>query len=167
MRPGWLVAAGLLVGSLTERRPAALSSREKFESVWHLLDEVLNIALFALLALEIVAVTFSGQALLAGLLTIPLVLIARVLSVQGPYLLLRRRTAFPPVTRRLMVWGGLRGAISVALAFTVPGGPARDLFLVMTYVVVVFSIVVQGLTVGRLAHQAARAHQDGASATDT
>lgn len=160
------VAAGLLVGSLTERRPAALSSREKFESVWHLLDEVLNIALFALLALEIVAVTFSGQALLAGLLAIPLVLIARVLSVQGPYLLLRRRTAFPPVTRRLMVWGGLRGAISVALAFTVPAGPARDLFLVMTYVVVVFSIVVQGLTVGRLAHRAAREHQDSAPTTD-
>ncbi len=102
------------------------------------------------------------QALLAGLLAIPLVLLARVLSVLGPYLLLRRGTAFPPVTRRLMVWGGLRGAISVALAFTVPAGPACDLFLVMTYVVVVFSIVVQGLTVGRLAHQAAQAHQGDA-----
>lgn len=147
------VAAGLLVGSLTDRRPAALSSREKFDSFWHLTDELLNIFLFALLALEVVVVRFSGQALLLGVLAIPLVLLIRALSVQLPFWLLRRHE-FSPFTRRLMIWGGLRGAISVALAFTVPAGPQRDLFLVITYVVVVFSIIVQGLTVGRLAARA-------------
>ncbi|BDP43927.1 sodium:proton antiporter (plasmid) [Deinococcus aetherius] len=148
------VAAGLLVGSLTDRRPAALSSREKFDSFWHLTDELLNIFLFALLALEVVVVRFSGQALLLGLIAIPLVLLIRAVSVQVPVTLLGRRHGFSPFTRRLMIWGGLRGAISVALAFTVPAGPQRDLFLVMTYVVVVFSIIVQGLTVGRLAARA-------------
>lgn len=148
------VAAGLLVGSLTERRPAALSSREKFDAFWHLTDELLNIFLFALLALEVVAVPFGLAPLLIGGLTIPLLLLVRMISVQVPVWLLRRY-AFPPYTRRLMVWGGLRGAISVALAFTVPSGPTRDLFLVLTYVVVLFSILVQGLSVGRLAARAA------------
>ena len=148
------VAAGLLMGSLTDRLPAALSSREKFDGFWHLADELLNIFLFALLALEIVVVRFSGQSLLLGLIAIPVVLLARTVSVYLPVALLNRRHDFSPFTRRLMIWGGLRGAISVALAFTVPAGPQRDLFLVMTYVVVVFSIIVQGLTVGKLAGRA-------------
>ncbi|GGM13289.1 cation:proton antiporter [Deinococcus aerophilus] len=148
------VAAGLLIGSLADRRPEGLSSRERYEGFWHLADELLNIFLFALLALEVVVVRFSGQSLLLGLITIPLVLLIRTISVQLPVLVLGRRRDFSPYTRRLMVWGGLRGAISVALAFTVPAGPERDLFLVMTYVVVVFSIIVQGLTVGRLAARA-------------
>lgn len=148
------VAAGLLVGSLTDRRPAALSSREKFDAFWHLADELLNIFLFALLALEVVVVDFSAAALVLGVIAIPLLLLIRTVSVQVPVWFLKRRHPFAPYTRRLMIWGGLRGAISVALAFTVPPGPARDLFLVMTYVVVVFSIIVQGLTVGRLAARA-------------
>lgn len=155
------VAAGLIVGVLTDRMPAALSSKEKFESTWHLTDELLNILLFAMLALEILAVRFTTQGVVIGLLTIPLVLLARAVSVQVPVTLLGRKYGFTPFTRRLMVWGGLRGAISVALAFTVPAGPERDLFLVMTYVVVVFSIIAQGLTVGRLA---ARAGGDAAEA---
>jgi len=148
------VAAGLLIGSLTDRAPAALSSREKFDSFWHLTDELLNIFLFALLALEVVVVRFSGVSLLLGVIAVPLVLLIRAASVQLPYLLLGRRHEFSPFTRRLMIWGGLRGAISVALAFTVPAGPQRDVFLVMTYVIVVFSIIVQGLSVSRLAARA-------------
>ncbi|CAM3298215.1 sodium:proton antiporter [Deinococcus saxicola] len=148
------VAAGLLIGSLKDRRPEGLSSHERFEGFWHLADELLNIFLFALLALEVVVVRFSGQSLLLGVIAIPLVLLVRTISVQLPVMVLGRRRDFNPYTRRLMVWGGLRGAISVALAFTVPAGPERDLFLVMTYVVVVFSIIVQGLTVGRLAARA-------------
>ncbi|AAF12552.1 sodium:proton antiporter (plasmid) [Deinococcus radiodurans] len=157
------VAAGLLMGSLTDWRPGALSSREKFDSFWHLTDELLNISLFSLLALEIVAVKFSASALLAGLIALPLVLLARSVSVVLPAAALSRAHEFEPYTRRLMIWGGLRGAISVALAFTVPAGPQRELFLVMTYVVVVFSIIVQGLTVSRLAAQAASAADPEAS----
>ena len=155
------VAAGLLVGSLSERIPGALSSRERYDGFWHLTDELLNIFLFALLALEVVVVRFSLPSLLLGLLAIPVVLLARTISVQVPIMVLRRRHDFSPYTRRLMIWGGLRGAISVALAFTVPAGKERDLFLVMTYVVVVFSIIVQGLSVGRLAARAGEAAAAG------
>ncbi|UQN08271.1 hypothetical protein [Deinococcus sp. QL22] len=145
------------MGSLTDRRPAALSSREKFDSFCHLADELLNIFLFALLALEVGVVKFSGEALWLGVLAIPLVLISRAVSVQVPFVLLGQRQNWLPFTRRLMIWGGLRGAISVALAFTVPPGPQQELFLVLTYVEVVFSIIVQGLTVGKLAAQAGTA----------
>ncbi len=122
-----------------------------------LLDELLNVALFALLALEIVVVDLEPNALVIGALTIPLVLLARTASVQVPAVVLDRRHGFDPYTRRLMIWGGLRGALGVAMAFTLPDGAPRELFLVMTYCVVVFSIVVQGLTVGRVAARAAAA----------
>lgn len=151
------VAAGLLVGLLTDRRPEVLSSQERFGEFWHLLDELLNIALFSLLALEIVVVDLEPNALVIGVLTIPLVLLARAASVQVPAAVLDRRHGFDPYTRRLMIWGGLRGALGVAMAFTLPDGAPRELFLVMTYAVVVFSIVVQGLTVGRIAARAAAA----------
>jgi CPA1 family monovalent cation:H+ antiporter len=151
------VAAGLLVGSLTDGRPEVLSSQEQFEGFWNLLDELLNVALFALLALEILAVDFQVESAVIGLITIPLVLLARTLSVNAPMLVLERVHGFSPYTRRLMIWGGLRGALGVAMAFTLPSGAPRDLFLVITYAVVVFSIVVQGLTVGRIASRAAAA----------
>ncbi len=96
------------------------------------------------------------------MLAIPLVLLAADHQRAGADYGARARHDFSPYTRRLMIWGGLRGAISVALAFTVPAGPERDLFLVMTYVVVVFSIIVQGLSVGRLAARAGEAGQDAA-----
>ncbi|WP_291424638.1 sodium:proton antiporter [Deinococcus sp.] len=150
------VAAGLLIGSLTDRRPLALSSHERHEAFWHLTDELLNIALFSLLALQVVGIDFSGRSLLLGLIAIPLVLLARTVSVVLPFGVLSRRYSFDPYSRRLLIWGGLRGAISVALAFMVPAGPEHDLFLVMTYAVVVFSIIVQGLSVGRLAQGAAQ-----------
>lgn len=151
------VAAGLLVGLLTDRHPTALSSREKFESVWHLVDELLNVFLFFVLALEVVVLEFSAAALLLGLLTIPLVLVSRALSVQLPFAILQRTAQFTPFTRRVLVWGGMRGALSVAMAFTLTAGEARDLFLVLTYCVVIFSIVVQGLTMNGLARRAAAA----------
>lgn len=150
------VAAGLVIGLLNDRVSSTLSAHEKFDGFWELTDELLNIFLFVLLALKVVALEFSLQALALGVLIVPLLLVIRALSVAVPVRLLRRRHRFPAFTRRLMVWGGLRGAISVALAFSVPAGPERELFLVITYVIVVFSVLVQGLTVGGLAAQAAR-----------
>ncbi len=151
------VAAGLLVGSLTDRTPSTLSNREQFEGFWHLVDELLNVFLFALLAFEVVWLHLSLTSALLGLIAIPLVLAVRTMSVQVPMVFLRRSHVFDPYTRRLMIWGGLRGALGVAMAFTLPDGAPRDLFLVMTYAVVMFSIVVQGLTIGRLAERASAA----------
>lgn len=155
------VAAGLLVGQLTDRRPFALSSRQRFGDAWSLLDELLNIALFTLLGLELAVVEWHWGTVLIGVLTIPLVLLSRAISVNVPFMLLDPKEHFEPYTRSLMIWGGLRGAISVALAFTVPGsGEERQLFLVLTYAVVVFSIVVQGLTVSKVARKAANAQKE-------
>ena len=92
----------------------------------------------------------SGPVLLAGIAAIPLVLASRLVSVGVPVLLLRPFREFSPRVVRILTWGGLRGGISVALALSLPEGPARDLFLPVTYTVVVFSVVVQGLTIGRL-----------------
>ncbi|THF84340.1 sodium:proton antiporter [Deinococcus sp. KSM4-11] len=155
------VAAGLVIGLLNDRVPATLTSHEKFEGFWELTDELLNIVLFVLLALKVVALTFNGTALILGVLAVPLLLAVRAVSVAVPVWLLGAGR-FPPFTRRLMVWGGLRGAISVALAFSVPAGPERELFLVMTYVIVVFSVLVQGLTMGGLARRAAGAETSDA-----
>jgi CPA1 family monovalent cation:H+ antiporter len=94
--------------------------------------------------------------LLAGTLAIGVSLLARFVAVSVPVAILRRYKEFAPNTVKLLVWGGLRGGISVALALSLPAGPEREAVLTMTYVVVVFSILVQGLTIGKVAAAAAR-----------
>lgn len=158
-----MVVAGLIVGQVAERGLFSERSRPRVEGFWHLTDEILNVGLFVLIALEVAVVDFSARTLLLGLLCVPIVLLARALSVRLPLLALRRRYRFSPFTSRIMVWGGLRGGIAVALAFSVPPGPLRTPFLVFTYVVVVFSIVVQGLSMERLARQASEAGASGSA----
>ncbi len=154
-----MVVAGLLVGRVTETGVLSDTTRPRFEGFWHLTEELLNTGLFVLIALEVIAVNFSPITLLVGVLCVPIVLFARALSVRLPLLALQRRYRFSPFTSRVMTWGGLRGGIAVALAFSMPEGPARNTFMVLTYVVVVFSIVVQGLSMDRLAQRAAQASE--------
>ncbi|MFC4453944.1 sodium:proton antiporter [Deinococcus sonorensis] len=158
-----MVVAGLLIGQLNDRGVLSDTSKPHFDGFWHLTDEILNTGLFVLIALEVVAVSFSPLTLLLGLACVPIVLFSRAVSVQLPLSLLGRRYSFSPFTAQVMTWGGLRGGIAVALAFSVPPGPQHDIFLVLTYVVVVFSIVVQGLTMGRLARRAAGALPESAA----
>ena len=99
---------------------------------------------------------FSSQHLLAGLLAIPLVLSSRWVWVSALVLLLRRFRTFSPGAIRILTWGGLRGGISVALALSLPVGPARQIFLPVTYLVVVFSVLVQGLTIGKVVQRASK-----------
>jgi len=113
-------------------------------------DEILNAVLFVLIGLEVLVLTISGSYLLAGVMLIPLTLLGRLISVGLPVLVLRRFQTFSPGAIRIMTWGGLRGGISVALALSLPSGPQRDLILTITYVIVVFAIAVQGLTLGAL-----------------
>jgi CPA1 family monovalent cation:H+ antiporter len=109
----------------------------------------MNAVLFVLIGAEVIVITYTGDYLLAGLLAIPLVLAARWISVSIPVQALRMRRAFSPHVIKILTWSGLRGGISVALALSLPKGPERSLFVAMTYVVVIFSIIVQGLSVGR------------------
>ncbi|MCH9648628.1 MAG: sodium:proton antiporter [Deltaproteobacteria bacterium] len=145
-----MVVGGLMIGNHGRRFAMSETTREHLDTFWELMDEVLNVVLFVLLGLEVLAFTFSGSFLLAGLVMIPAVLLARFIAVLFPVMLLRPFQRFSPYAIRILTWGGLRGGISVALALALPPSEAREPILAVTYLIVVFSILVQGTTVGRL-----------------
>ncbi len=149
-----VVVAGLLIGNRGRLLAMSDTTRTHLDTFWAVIDEILNAVLFVLIGLELLVLDFSPRYLWAILLAIPVVLGARFLSVSVPINLFRLRRTFQPYTVRLMVWGGLRGGISVALALSLPASSERDLLIALTYGVVVFSVLVQGLTVGRVAGRA-------------
>ena len=145
-----IVVAGLFIGN--HGRDFAMSEKtcEHLDTFWELVDEILNAVLFVLIGLEVLVLQFTTSYLLAGLLAVPIVLLARWVSVGIPVSLLRLRRDFSPNVVMIMTWSGLRGGISVALALSLPSGTERDVILAVTYIVVVFSILVQGMTIGKL-----------------
>jgi len=148
-----MVVAGLLIGN--QGRALAMSERtvRHLDSFWELSDEFLNSVLFVMIGIEVIILDFGPGFLTAGLLTIPLVLVARFISVSIPVRLLTRIRTFSPHTIKILTWSGLRGGISVALALSLPAGEIRDFLVAVTYIVVTFSIVVQGLTAGKVAQK--------------
>ncbi len=153
-----IVVAGLLIGNHGRRLAMSQSTREHLDTFWELTDEILNAVLFVLIGLELVILSLDEKYLLAGLLAIPLVLTARLISVALPIGIMRRFRSFSPGVVSILTWGGLRGGISVALALSLPSGDIRNTLVTVTYVVVVFSVLVQGLTLAPLVRaKAARA----------
>ena len=147
-----VVVAGLLIGN-QGRHAMSHITRERLDNFWELLDEILNIVLFVLIGLEVLVLQFNPVSLVAGLIAIPLVLLARLLSVGTPISIMRllKIREFSNNVVKILVWGGLRGGISIALALSLPTGTQRDTFLIITYIIVIFSIVVQGLTIAGVA----------------
>lgn len=145
-----MVIAGLLIGNHGRASAMSDTTREHLDSFWELIDEILNAVLFVLIGLEVLVLQLSGQSILAGILAIPLVLLARFIVVATPVSLFKLNREFSPNAIKVMTWGGLRGGISVALALSLAASSERDVILVMTYIVVAFSILVQGTTVGKL-----------------
>ena len=145
-----MVAAGLLIGNHGRAFGMSLETRGHLDAFWELVDELLNAVLFVLIGLEVLVLTFNLTLLLAGFIAIGIVLVSRFVSVGIPVSLLRSRRVFSPHVVKLLTWGGLRGGISVALALSIPAGPERTTLVAVTYVVVVFSIIVQGLSFGPL-----------------
>jgi len=115
---------------------------------WEVIDEVLNAVLFVLIGLEVLILNFKGAYFLACSLVIPIIIIARYISVEVPLVLLRLFRPIPRIKGFIMTWSGIRGGVSIALALSLPDDSPRNIMLILTYIVVVFSILVQGLTLG-------------------
>lgn len=145
-----VVVAGLLIGNHGRRDAMSNTTIQHLDTFWELIDEVLNAVLFLLIGLEVLVLDFSPLVWAGGLIMAVVVLLARLIAVGIPVNLLRLRRDFHPHVVKILTWGGLRGGISVALALSIPPGPERDIIVAITYVIVVLSILLQGLTIGRL-----------------
>jgi len=145
-----IVVAGLLIGNRGRKYAMSDKTREHLDNFWELIDEILNAMLFVLIGLEVLVLTFDTQYLIAGVIMIPVVLMIRFISVGVPVSFLKLRQSFTPKIVRILTWGGLRGGISIALVLTLPKGEHREALLMITYIIVLFSILVQGMTVGKL-----------------
>ena len=142
-----VVIAGLLIGNRGTRLAMSEKTRDHVHKFWSLVDEIMNSALFLLIGFEVFALSISGNVVILMVIAIPLVLAARFISVATPLTLLSLNREFTKGAIPVLTWGGLRGGISVALALSLPESAIKDTILAVTYGVVIFSIVVQGLTV--------------------
>lgn len=145
------VVAGLFVGNRARAHVMSEETEHALDTVWTFIDETLNALLFLLIGVEILAIDYSRvDYVIAASLAIPAVLLARLAGVALPVSVLRSKLAIQRGTVRVLTWGGIKGGVSIALAMRMPEFPGRNAVLTATYAVVVFSIIVQGLSLGRL-----------------
>ncbi len=148
--PITIVVAGLFIGN--HGRAFAMSEKTltNLDTFWELVDEILNAVLFVIIGLEIITVELRASVLVPAVASVLIVLVARFSSVSFSAAVLRLKRKFPKKSLAILTWGGLRGGISIALALSLPPGPERELILAATYVIVVFSVLVQGLTITKV-----------------
>ena len=145
-----MVVAGIMIGNKLNEEGMSAQTRDYLGKFWELIDEILNAVLFLLIGFEMLIIKISSTVLLIGLLAIGIVLLARWISVFIPVYLLRFKIKFEKNAIAILTWGGLRGGISVALALSLGKHMYRDEFVLITYIIVIFSILVQGLTIGKV-----------------
>ena len=145
-----MVVAGLIIGNLGRNLAMNDMTRRYMDGFWELIDDMLNALLFALIGLELLLLPFSWMHLAAASVLAVAILLSRMMTVAPAIVMLRRWRKVPRGTIRVLTWGGLRGGVSVALALSLPSGPERDLLLSITYIVVLSSILLQGLSIGRV-----------------
>ena len=148
--PVAMAVAGLIIGNAAVADAMSDTTRDYVHKFWALIDEVLNAILFLLIGLEVLAITTAPIALVLGAASIPLVLLARLGSVALPLAVLKPFTSLGRLAMPTLIWGGLRGGISIALALSLPKSEARTVILAATYCVVMFAVIIQGGTIGRL-----------------
>ncbi len=144
-----MVVAGIIIGNRGKKYAMSETTREYLDKFWELIDEILNAILFILIGLEILIIKKDINFIEIGLISIALVLLSRYLSLGISILLMKFKRTFPKNTIWVLTWGGLRGGISVALALSLNVSMHRDLFVTVTYIIVLFSILVQGLTISK------------------
>ena len=146
-----MVVAGIITGNKSKTHGMSDETRDYLGKFWHLTDEILNAVLFLFIGLEMLIIKINTTVMIIGAVSILTVLLARWISVMFPVLLLRFKIKFEDNAVAILTWGGLRGGISVALALSLSTNMYRDEFVLITYIIVVFSILVQGLTIGKFA----------------
>jgi len=144
------VVAGLLIGNHGKSLAMSKKVTEHLDQFWHFVDEILNAVLFVLLGMEIIVISFDSSASILGVVAIISVLLARLIGTGIIVNFLRKRHNFTDHAVKILTWAGMRGGISVALALSLPESAYRETILTMTYIVVVFSILVQGLTIPKV-----------------
>ncbi len=146
-----MVMMGLMLGNQGREWAMSDETRNYIDLFWELIDEILNAILFVLIGLEVVMIAYSGSLFVAGGLAIIIALLARFIVVGMTTKTFSKQLKLPDGAWKVLTWGGLRGGISVALVLQLPSGYERDILLALTYAVVVFSILVQGLSIGKVA----------------
>ena len=161
-----MVVAGLVIGNHGRRRAMSDTTRFYLDTFWEIVDEMLNAVLFVLIGLELIILSLAVEQLWIAFLMIPIALLARFICVSIPLNVLRTQGfEYTPHAVKLLTWGGIRGGISVALALSLPVSAERDLIVTVTYVVVLFSILIQGLSIGRVIRLALRDYQSDAASS--
>ena len=148
-----MVVMGLMVGNRGRALAMSDQTRHYIDLFWELIDEILNALLFVLIGLEVVVIAYSLNIFIAAILGIIIALAARFVVVGLTTKSLHKQLDLPEGAWKVLTWGGLRGGISIALVLQLPSGPERDILLALTYAIVIFSILVQGLTIGKVAEK--------------
>lgn len=150
--PLTMVAAGLFMGNFNVKFKMKSITQDYLIKFWELIDEILNAVLFLFIGFELLMIKDLKHFMIPGVVAIVVVLIARFISIWGPTKFMSLRTRFSPQTVKVLVWGGIRGGVSIALAMSIPKSEYSEIILSITYCVVVFSIIVQGLTIAKVAN---------------
>ncbi|HYV92152.1 MAG TPA: sodium:proton antiporter [Chitinophagales bacterium] len=148
-----MVTAGILIGNQGKAKAMSQTTREYVDKFWELIDEILNAVLFVLIGFELLLINYNSRYLIVGAVGILLVLVSRYISILLPALMIRFTEKIGHRTIVILTWGGLRGGISVALALSLRPEMMKDLWVSLTYIIVLFSIIVQGLTIGKLVNR--------------
>ena len=158
--PLTMVAAGIVIGNYGKRTAMSATTKDYLNKFWELIDEILNAILFLFIGFELLIIPNITNYWLMGGISIIVVLFARFISIYIPVKVIPFRNKFSKGTIKVLVWGGLRGGVSIALALSIDEGPHKPVILAITYFIVVFSIIVQGLSVGKVATRALSKEED-------
>ena len=158
-----MVIAGLIIGNYGKKFAMSKTTQDYLNKFWELIDEIMNAILFLFIGFELLLIEYLMDQILLGIATIFIVLLSRTLSIVIPARTILRKNTFSKGSLIVLVWGGIRGGVSIALVLSMPNSEWKDLLLEITYIVVLFSIVIQGLTVGKVAHRVLKDESDEAN----